>query len=448
MPDYVPHTPAEIEAMLDFVGVESLDDLYAHIPEAVRLAGGLELPGGLSESDVLATFAEFAARNRIPGEDLVCFAGGGAYDHEVPSAVRALASRSEFLTSYTPYQPELAQGVLQALFEYQTMLCSLTGMDVANASLYDGASAAVEGLNLASAATGRKSVWVSRGVHPHVRAAIKTFAAGSGLAVHEAPLEDGTTRWPDDLGEAAAALVAYPNYLGCLEDLEGIAETAHAAGALLISAFDPVAAGLLRSVGSRGADVAVGEGQPFGSPLSFGGPYVGLFAVKEASYVRRWLPGRLVGETVDADSRVSYVLTLSTREQHIRREKASSNVCTNQTVVAIAAAFHMAWLGPQGLAELALRCGRGSRYAHEQLVRIDGVEVAVDAPALYERAYRIPVAAETLLERLAGEGFLGGVPLTGDYPELGESVLVTVTETRSRSEIDAYAAAFEKACRP
>ncbi len=447
MPDHVPHTAAEIEAMLAFLGLEDLDDLYAHIPDGVRVAGGLDLGPALSESEVLETFESYGAANRPAASDLVCFAGGGAYDHEIPAAVRAMASRGEFLTSYTPYQPELAQGVLQALFEYQTMLCSLTGMDVANASLYDGASAALEGLNLASAATRRKLVWVSRGVHPHIRSVVRTFAAGSGLEVREVDLEDGTTRWPDDLGEPAALLAAYPNALGCLEDVAGAAERAHGAGALLVASTDPVAAGLLRTVGEQGADVAVGEGQPFGTALGFGGPYVGLFATKQARYVRRWLPGRLVGETVDTEDRTSYVLTLSTREQHIRREKASSNVCTNQTVIAIAAAFHMAWLGPEGLREMALRCARGARYAREQLTAIDGVEPAVSAPTLYEQAYRVPGRAADVLERLAEEGILGGIDLTPEHPELGESILVTVTERRTRAEIDELAAAFEKAVR-
>jgi len=444
VPDYVPHTPAEIDAMLAFLGLDDLDDLYAHIPASLRVAGGLDLESGRSESDVMAFFEDLAHRNHPAAGDLVCFAGGGAYDHELPAAVRAMAGRSEFLTSYTPYQPELAQGVLQALFEYQTMLCSVTGMDIANASLYDGASAAVEGLNLAAAATGRSTVWVSAGIHPHVRAVIHTFAAGSGLDVRIAPLVDGTTAWPDDLAEAGALLVAQPNYLGCLEDVAGAAARAEAAGALLVAYADPVAAGVLNPVGQQGAHVAVGEGQPFGNPLGFGGPYVGLFACKEGAYVRRWLPGRLVGETVDTEGRRAYVLTLSTREQHIRREKASSNVCTNQTVIAIAAAFHMAWLGPEGLRELAVRCARGARYAREQLVRIPGVEPACLAPTLYEQAFRLPIPAATALERLSEEGFLGGIDLSGDYPELGDAFLVTVTETRTRADIDGFAAALEK----
>jgi glycine dehydrogenase subunit 1 len=446
VPDYVPHTPEETEAMLAFLGLETLDDLYAHIPSGLRVAGGLDLEAGLAEADVLAVFEAFGARNHTAADDLVCFAGGGAYDHEIPSAVRAMASRSEFLTSYTPYQPELAQGVLQALFEYQTMVCSITGMDIANASLYDGASAVVEGINLAVAATGRRRALVSRGVHPHVRAVVTTMAAGSGIEVHEAPLVDGLTSWPDDLGEPAALVMAYPNHLGCLDDVHGAATRAHAAGALLVAAADPVAAGVLRSVGDHGADIAVGEGQPLGTALSFGGPYVGLFACRDAGYVRRWLPGRLVGETVDGEDRRSYVLTLSTREQHIRREKASSNVCTNQTVIAIAAAFQLAWLGPQGLRELAVRCARGARLARDLLTRIPGVEPAVGAPALYEQAFSVPRDPDVVLERLASEGFLGGLDLGPDYPELGPSVLVTVTETRTRAEIEALAAAFEKAC--
>ena len=449
MGSFVPHTQAEIEAMLGFLGLDSLDDLFAHIPDAVRLAGGLAVEPGRSEADVLDRVGELAGRNRPAGSpssagQLVCFAGGGAYEHDIPSAVRALGGRSEFVTSYTPYQPELAQGVLQAMFEYQTMLCRITGMDVANASLYDAASSAVEGLNLAAAATGRKLAWVSAGVRPAIRSVIRTLC-GPRLEIREVPLRDGVTAWPDDLGEPAALLLAHPNHLGVLEDVAGAAEKAHGAGGLLVAGADPVAAGLLRPVGELGADVAVGEGQPLGTPLAFGGPYVGLFAVKQAPYVRRWLPGRLVGEAEDSEGRKAYVLTLSTREQHIRRAGASSNVCTNQTLIAVMTAIHMAWLGPAGLRELALRCARGARYAREALLRIPGVEPAVGAPSLYEFAVRTPRPAAEVLEKLAEEGFLGGLDLTADYPELGEALLVTVTETRTRADIDAYVTAFEKA---
>ena len=438
MGHYVPHTEADVEAMLAFMGLSSVDDLFEVVPAALRLAGGLDLAPGMSEPDVIAALEGIAARNRAVGPELVCFAGGGAYDHEVPAAVRRVAFRSEFVTAYTPYQPEVAQGVLQALFEYQTMLCRLAGLGVANASLYDGASACVEAVNLAVAATGRPAAWVSQGVHPTWRAVVQTFAAGTGHDVVEIPLVDGTTAFPDE-GAPGAVLVQYPNHLGCLEDLAAARAVADRTGALLLVAFDPVAAGLLRSPGDWGADVAVGEGQPFGTPLSFGGPYLGLFASR-LEHVRR-LPGRLVGETVDADGRRAYVTTLRTREQDIRREKASSNVCTNQTLIAVACAVQLAWLGTSGLRELALRCARGTRYTREALLALDGVEPIAAAPVLREFAVRTPVAPETVVDRMAEEGFLAGIPLADEY---GEGLLVAVTERRTRDEIDAYAAAVER----
>ena len=454
MTHFVPHTDAELEAMLSFLGLPSLEALFATVPEALRLVarpadgGGvryLDLPDGLSEPDVAAETGRLAAAN-VFGAELTCFAGGGAYDHEVPAAVRRLASRSEFVTAYTPYQPEVSQGVLQALFEYQTMVARLTGVEVANASLYDGASACVEGVNLAVAATGRQGVWVSAGLNPRWCQVLATFAAGTGHQLATAPLHDGRTRWnpaAEGADAAPAALVVqYPNYLGCLEDLAQARRVADEHGALLVVAFDPVAAGLLRSPGSQGADVVVGEGQPFGTPLSFGGPFLGLFACRR-EHVRR-LPGRLVGETLDVEGRRSYVTTLRTREQDIRREKASSNVCTNQTLIAVACAIQLAWLGTSGLRELALRCARGTRYAREALLAIDGVEPVASAPVLREFGVRTPVPAATVVERMADDGFLAGIPLD---PEHGEGLLVAVTERRTRGEIDAYAAAFEKVVR-
>ena len=446
MGHYVPHTAAETEAMLAFLGLSSMDDLFAVVPEALRLSlrtldGGrrhLDLPDGLPEADVAEETARLAARNAT---DLICFAGAGAYDHEVPAAVRALAFRSEFVTAYTPYQPEVAQGVLQALFEYQTMVARLAGLEVANASLYDGASACVEAVNLAASATGRHRVWVSRGVNPRWREVLRTFAGGTGHELEEVGLAGGTTEWPAG-GAPGALLVQHPNYLGCLEDLDEARRVADRHGAHLLVAFDPVAAGLLRSPGSYGADVVVGEGQPFGTPLSFGGPYLGLFACR-AEHVRR-LPGRLVGETVDAEGRRAYVTTLRTREQDIRREKASSNVCTNQTLVALCCAIQLAWLGTSGLRELALRCARATRYAREAVLAVDGVEAATTAPVLREFAVRTPVPAATVVERMADEGFLAGVPLEKEY---GDGLLVAVTERRTREEIDAYAAALEKVVR-
>ncbi len=456
MADFVPHTDAEVATMLASIGLSSLDELFSVIPEALRLAGGLDVAPGLSEVDVLERAGAVAAANRPAGRDLICFAGGGAYEHDIPAVVRRVAFRSEFVTAYTPYQPEVAQGVLQALFEYQTVVCRLFGTEVANASLYDGATACVEAVNLAAAATGRSTVWVSRGVHPNWRQVLATFATGTGHQLVDVSLADGTTAWPADDGEQppsrpegrsgppAALLVQYPNYLGFIEELEVAAEVARRTGALLLVACDPVAVGLLRSPGEHGADVVVGEGQPFGTPLSFGGPYLGMFACSR-ELVRR-LPGRLVGETVDVDGRRAYVTTLRTREQDIRREKASSNVCTNQTLIAVAAIVHLAWLGTSGLREMALRCARGTRYAQEAVLGIDGVEPVGDAPVLREFAVRLPVAADTVVERMADSGFLAGIPLGPEYTGDGggDGLLIAVTERRTRAEIDAYAAALQK----
>ncbi|MBV8982520.1 MAG: aminomethyl-transferring glycine dehydrogenase subunit GcvPA [Acidimicrobiia bacterium] len=442
MGHYVPHTDAEIAGMLRFLGMSSLDELFASVPEALRLAAGLDMADGLSEPDTLDAMERLAERNRRAGRELVCFAGGGAYDHEVPATVRRVAFRSEFVTAYTPYQPEVAQGVLQALFEYQTLLCRLTGMEVANASLYDGASACVEAVNLAVAATGRQTVLLSDGVNPNWRQVLETFAAGTGHDYVRCQIANGVTRWPDD-AQPAALLVQYPNHVGCLEDLAAARQLADNAGALLLVAFDPVAAGLLHSPGHFGADVVVGEGQPFGTPMSFGGPYLGLFACKR-DHVRR-VPGRLVGETVDADGRRAYVTTLRTREQDIRREKASSNVCTNQTLIAVACAVQLAWLGTDGLRELALRCARGTRYTRDALLAMDGVDPLSDAPVFREFAVTTPVPGDVVVERMAEEGFLAGVPLGDEYGERG--LLISVTERRTRDEIDAFVGAFEKVIR-
>ena len=450
MGHYVPHTDADIERMLGDIGLSSLEELFDAVPAALRLAGGLDMPDGMPEPDVLAEMERLASLNRS-GSDLICFAGAGAYDHEVPSATKRLTFRSEFVTAYTPYQPEVAQGVLQALFEYQTLISRLSGLPVANASLYDGASAAVEGVNLAVAAKRRQTVWVSGGVHPHWRATLRTFAAGTGHVLVDVPLRDGVTDWsavPETSEAPAALLVATPNYLGAYEDLSVARAVADAHDALVIAGFDPVSSGLLHPPGELGADVAVGEGQPFGTPLSFGGPYLGLFTVR-SEQVRR-LPGRLVGRTVDTEGRPAYVTTLRAREQDIRREKASSNVCTNQTLIAVACMIQLSWLGTAGLREMALRCARGTRYAREALTAIPGVSLVSDAPTLREFALRLPVPAETVVERMADEGFLAGVPVGiegGVVTDSGPDLLVAVTERRTKAEIDSYVSCFEKVVR-
>ncbi len=446
MTSYVPHTDEDFARMLADLGLSSVDDLFACIPSALRLAGGLDLPPGLSEPDVALEMARLAGENRA-ATDLVCFAGGGAYDHDIPAVTRALAGRSEFVTSYTPYQPEVAQGVLQALFEYQTLVSRLAGLPVANASVYDGATAAVEAVNLALASTGRSTVWVSSGVNPRWRQALVTLTAGKGIDFVDVPLVEGQTQWDAVVGRdgtapsaAPAALVAAcPNYLGCIDPLSSAREAATKTGALLIAAFDPVAAGLLRTPGEQGADVAVAEGQPLGTPLAFGGPYLGMFAVS-TEHVRR-LPGRLVGRTVDGSGRTAYVTTLRAREQDIRRERASSNICTNETLVAVAAMVQLAWLGTHGLRELAVRCARGGRYAREAVLAVPGVEPFASAPVVYEFAVKLPLPADVVVERMAEEGFLAGIPL-----EMGgdRGLLVAVTEKRTRAEIDAYVSAMEK----
>ena len=447
MGTYIPHTDDEIEGMLAFLGLSTLDELFAAVPEAVKLQRALELADGAGEPDVLDRMESFADRNRARTDRLVCFAGGGAYDHETPSVTRALAGRSEFVTSYTPYQPEVAQGVLQAVFEFQTMVARIAGLPVSNASLYDGGSAAVEAVNLGVAASGRQTVWVSEGIHPHWRQMLETFAVGTGHRIRVIPLADGVTAWPDetDGGDEApgVVLVGYPNYLGCLEDLAPVRALCDRTGALMVVGADPLATGLLRSAGSWGADVMVGEGQAFGTSLGFGGPYLGLFACSSA-HLRR-LPGRLVGQTVDVEDRTAYVTTLRAREQDIRREKATSNVCTNQTLMAVTAAIQLGWLGTSGMVEVATRCARATRYTRDAVLAVDGVTPWAEAPVLREFAVRLPVEADTVIERMADAGFLAGISLDGAVEDGGHGLLIAATERRTAEQIDAYAAALAKA---
>ena len=453
MADYLPHTKDEVGSMLDFLGMTSLEQLFDHIPAAVRLSTGLDLAPGQSEPDVADYFARLTRANRAQSSSLTCFAGAGAYDHEVPAVVKMLGSRSEFVTAYTPYQPEVAQGVLQAIFEYQTLLSRLSGLPIANASLYDGATALVEALNMASGATGRQKMIVSSGVHPHWRAVVRTFAAGTGHDIVEVPLVEGRTQWQDvDFTDAAAIVASYPNYLGVLEDLGVAKGLAVANDALFVVAADPVAAGVLRTAGEWGADVFVAEGQPFGTPLAFGGPYLGLFACS-TDQVRR-LPGRIVGETVDSNDRRAFVTTLRAREQDIRREKATSNVCTNQTLMAVTAAIQLGWLGTQGLREVATRCAQGAHYLFDEALMIDGVTAATQAPFFREFALRVPRSAKDVLSSMCDDGVLGGLSVAelcaGADPSIDEGehvLLVTVTERRTKEQIDHYVDTLRKAVR-
>jgi len=452
MADYMPHTPEEVTEMLAFLGMDSIEQLFAHIPAAVRLSNGLDLPEGMSEPDVAAVFARYTGANRAKASVMTCFAGGGAYDHEVPAVVKMLGGRSEFVTAYTPYQPEVAQGVLQAIFEYQTMVSRLSGLPIPNASLYDAATGLVEGLNMAHGATGRSKMIISAGVHPHWRATVKTFARGTGHEIIEVPLRDGVTDWGSvDASGAAAVVAAYPNYLGVLEDMTVAKDLAVANEALFVIGADPVAAGVLKTAGDWGADIFVGEGQPFGTPLAFGGPYLGLFACT-TEQIRR-LPGRIVGETVDSNDRRSFVTTLRAREQDIRREKATSNICSNQTLMAVTAAIQLGWLGTHGLREVATRCAQGAHYLYDELMKIDGISAVSSHPFFREFAVRLNVDAATALSSMANDGVLGGLAVAalsdGPDPSIDDHIeqvmIVTVTERRTREEIDHYVDALRKA---
>lgn len=441
--DFTPHTEHDDREMLAAVGVSSFDELFEAIPEDLRLRDLLDVPTALSEVELARHMAELAERSH-GASTLRCFAGGGAYEHYVPAAARSLAARGEFATSYTPYQPELSQGVLQAIFEFQTMICELYGMEVANASLYDGASALVEAVNLAVRVTGRERILVPETVHPRYRQVLTTYTSGLGFDLVPVPSDErGVTDWDAVSAEGAAALVTqYPNFFGRLEDLSGSSRLAHEAGALSLAVTDPTAMGLLASPGEMGADVAVGEGQSFGNPLSYGGPYVGFFATK-LDLVRQ-VPGRIAGETKDADGRRAYVLTLQAREQHIRRAKATSNVCTNQTLMAIAAAIHLAWLGPTGITRLGEICARRAAATARRLAEIPGCSVRFPGPAFKEFVLQVPIPAGELTSALAKRGFLVGPPLGAWYPELDDCLLIAVTERRTTDDIAELAEAIEK----
>ena len=468
--DYVPHADADVAEMLAAVGATTLEELFASIPEEVRLRRPLELPAGITEVELLAELRALAART-TPASTLVSFLGAGIYDHHVPAIVEAVTSRSEFQTAYTPYQPERSQGVLQSIFEFQTAICELTGMEVANASMYDAGTALAEASFLAGAQTHRGSIVVSDGVHPEYREVLATESAASGprpVAVGLAPgaRTDGDALRAAVAADTAAVVVQQPNFFGALEDVAEAARLAHEAGALLVVVADPVSLGLLEAPGVLGADIVVGEGQSFGNAMSFGGPGLGFMAVT-AKLMRR-LPGRLVGETVDRDGRRGFVLTLQTREQHIRREKATSNICSNHALNALAALVHLVWLGKRGLPELAETCLRRAAYLRERLLALPGVSAFTEGPVFREFAVRLPLPAKDLVDALVPRGFLAGVPLgwaapfmTGGGAGAGEAqgggagagealagraalddvLLLAVTEKRTRAEIDAFVGA-------
>ena len=429
--------------MLDAIGAADIEELFDAVPAGLRLDRPLDVPQALSEIELIDHLATLSAKSQ-GARDLVCFAGGGAYDHYVPAAARSLAGRAEFATSYTPYQPELSQGVLQAVFEFQTMVCELFGLDVANASLYDGASSLVEAVNLAVRVTKRERVLVGGGVNPQFVQVLRTSTAGLGLEIEVAPVSDnGITDWNAADGEGAAALVvASPNFFGRVEEITDVTRIAADAGALSVVVADPTSLGILEAPGHLGADIAIAEGAAVGNAMSYGGPYVGLFATK-IDHVRQ-VPGRIASETLDARGRRAYVLTLQAREQHIRRARATSNVCTNQTLMAIAFAIHMSWLGPQGLARLGEICLRRTAFAAGRLSEIPGCRIRFAGPSFKEVVLETPIPAATLVAALARRGFLAGPDLGRWYPELENCLLVAVTERRTEDDVLALAEAIEK----
>jgi len=433
---YLPHTPEDIAEMLEVSGTPSLDDFFAVIPPECRRSRPMALAEPLTEWELNAHIDALAGRIAVAPEFKV-FLGAGSYEHFIPAALGFVTSRSEFSTSYTPYQPEMSQGTLQAIFEYQTLATRLLGLEVANASMYDGASALAEALLMAVRITRRSAVAVSRAVHPLYRRVVRTYLDPTGIRVAEIPFRpDGTTD-PAALGnvqELAALAVQSPNFFGCIEDLKAFADGAHGAGALLVAGFtEPLAFGLFRSPGSLGADIACGEGQSLGIPRSFGGPGLGMFASR-MQYVRN-MPGRLVGETVDLESRRGFVLTLATREQHIRREKATSNICTNNSLCALTAAAYMACLGGAGLRELAQLNHDKAEYLKAQL-RAAGISLPFAAPTFNEFVAAFPAGFRDTHRRLLARKIVAGLPLETYYPELPGHYLLCATETLSKADLD------------
>ncbi|RRJ66274.1 aminomethyl-transferring glycine dehydrogenase subunit GcvPA [Paenibacillus oralis] len=444
---YLPLTEQDRDEMLEAIGAPSIEALFQDIPGEIRFKDELPVSPRLDEYTLIRHMSALAARN-ADTDRYASFLGAGIYDHHIPSVVQHVISRSEFYTAYTPYQPEISQGELQAIFEFQSYICELTGLKVANASMYDGATALAEAGSLAAAATRRKRLVVARTVHPEAREVLATYARGLNLEIAEVGWDAGVT----DRGaleaaiteDTAAVLVQNPNFFGSLEDIRAIGELIHARGGLLIVSCNPLSLGLLEAPGKLGADIVVGDAQPLGIAPSFGGPTCGFFAVAE-SYMRR-MPGRIVGQTTDRNGKRGFVLTLQAREQHIRREKATSNICSNQALLALAASVYMSLMGKQGMAEAAELNLQKAHYAKARLASVPGVSLPFPAPVFNEFVIRLPEDAEPqqLQQDLLEAGFIGGYDLGRSYPELAGHVLIAVTEKRSKAEIDQFASVMEE----
>jgi glycine dehydrogenase subunit 1 len=437
---YIPNSPEERIEMLEAIGLGSAEELFDSIPHELRLQRPLNTPAALSEIELLDRFEQTGARNA--GARRISFLGGGAYSHYVPTIVDHIISRSEFFTAYTPYQPEISQGTLQTIFEFQTLVCQLTGMEVANASMYDGSTGLAEAVLMAERVTKRSKVVASTATHPQYLEVVRTYVQHAGIHLELVEFDEKTGQSWQALAEAiddstAALVVQSPNFFGCVEDLAALADAAHAKGALLVVAItEAMSLGLLKSPGACGADIVVAEGQSFGVPLSFGGPYVGLFATRE-KYARQ-IPGRLVGEAYDKQGRRGFVLTLATREQHIRREKATSNICTNEGLIALAATVYLETMGRRGIQEVAQQCAQKAAYAARTIAKLNGYTFPFSGPYFNEFVVRAPGKAVDLLARLGKEkGIDGGIALSRFMPDRPNDFLVCVTETNSRAQIDA-----------
>ena len=441
MSDYTALTPDDLATMLAAIGVDSIEDLLAAIPDDIRRTEPLDLPPGRPEQDVFAHLRDLAGRN-TSADDEITFLGAGMYDHYAPALIDSIILRSEFLTPYTPYQPEISQGGLQAMFEYQTSICELTGLPVSNASLYEGPSAVASAAYMAKLANDRPEFVVSRGVHPHARQTLQTVAHGWGGRVVEVDLADGVTDLADLAAavgpETCAVIIQQPNFLGAVEDVAALTAGARDAGAVAVCSVDPLTLGVLEAPGHQGCDIVVGEGQTLGNRLDFGGPSFGFLATAEA-HIRR-MPGRIAGQTTDADGRRGFVLTLQTREQHIRREKATSNICTAQALNALAGVIYLAWLGRQGLPELGELMLQRTDYARRRLAAIDGVTLLHDQPVVREFAVRLDAPVDDVIARCQDRGVNPGYALEHDYPEFAGGLLVAITEQRSRDDIDCLVA--------
>ncbi|GIO58532.1 aminomethyl-transferring glycine dehydrogenase subunit GcvPA [Paenibacillus cineris] len=443
---YLPMTEQDQQEMLDTIGVSSLEDLFKDIPEEIRFKGDLPVSPGLNEYALTTHLSELAAKNANT-DQYASFLGAGIYDHHIPSVINHVVSRSEFYTAYTPYQPEISQGELQAIFEFQSYICELTGMAVANASMYDGATALAEAGSLASAATKRKQLLVSSTVHPEARQVVRTYAKGLGLDVVEVPSANGVTNLAE-LAEAvsdqtAAVLVQSPNFFGAIEDLATIGDLIHASKGLMVVSTNPISLGILEAPGKLGADIVVGDAQPLGISSSLGGPTCGFFAVSQ-DHMRR-MPGRIVGQTVDRNGKRGFVLTLQAREQHIRREKATSNICSNQALLALCASVYLSVMGKQGMIEVGQLNLQKSHYAARRLGSISGVSMPFTSPYFNEFVIKLPEGTRVaeVNAKLLRKGILGGYDLGRAYSELEGHMLIAVTERRTKEQIDQFAQALE-----